>query len=248
MNISVIGYGKMGQLVEEVALQKGIQVISIVDPKHEKATHQTVSAASMEGVDVCICFTEPSVALQNIADACNFKKDLVMATTGWQEHFDDVRKQVEEAGIGLVYSSNFSIGVNIFFHLVEQSAKIMNRFNDYDISGFEIHHNRKKDSPSGTGETIANLLVENIERKSLVQKEKLDRSIDKEELHFASLRVGDVPGTHSVMYDSNFDSIELKHTARNRSGFAVGSITAAHWIQGKKGLFTEKDLMQELLK
>ena len=158
-----------------------------------------------------------------------------------------VREMVEDQGVGLVYSSNFSIGVNIFFKLIEQAAQVMNQFEVYDVMAFEAHHNKKIDSPSGTATTMANLLINNLERKSKVVEEKLDRKIEPDELHFASMRGGHIPGTHAVLFDSEFDTIELKHTARNRLGFATGAVLASEWINGKKGLFTEADMMKQLL-
>lgn len=247
MNISIVGYGKMGQLVEEAANQAQVNIQSIIDPLHPNATHKSFSEESMKDVDVCICFTEPKVALANIEDACKWKKQLVMATTGWVDAMPQVKKMVDEAGIGMVYSSNFSLGVNLFFKIVEQAGKIMNLFDVYDVMGLELHHNRKQDSPSGTARTIAEILVDQIDRKTVIAEEKMDRKIEANELHFASVRGGDIPGTHSVMFDSSFDTIELKHTARNRRGFASGSVVAAKWIQDKKGLFTESDMMNALL-
>jgi len=247
MKISIVGYGKMGQMVAQAAEERKVAVASIIDPFHPEATHQEFSAESMEGVDACICFTQPDVAMQNITDACRFKVPLVMATTGWTDKMEEVRGMVEEAGIGMVYSSNFSLGVNIFFKIIEEAASIINHFDIYDLLGYELHHSRKKDSPSGTAKTLANLILEKVDRKTKIVEDKLDRAPEDHEFHFASVRGGDIPGTHVIQFESSFDSIELKHTARNRMGFASGSIFAAEWILEKKGLFTEKDMMEKLL-
>lgn len=247
MKISIVGYGQMGQLIERCARERSIKIASTIDPFHPDATHKTIDAESMKEVDVCICFTQPDVAFDNIKDVCQYKKHAVIGTTGWTGRMEEVRKMVDESGIGLVYSSNFSIGVNIFFKLIEQAAKVMNAFDVYDVLGWEAHHNRKMDSPSGTATTIANMLLQQIERKTKVVEEKLDRKIEPEELHFASMRCGNIPGTHAVLFDSEFDTIELKHTARNRLGFATGAVIASEWIKDKTGLFTEADMMKQML-
>ena len=247
MKVSIIGYGKMGQLIEKAALEKKFEVVSTIDPFHPAATHKAFSDEAMLGVDVCICFSQPAVALENIADACRWKKQVVVGTTGWVEQMEQVEQMVNENGVGLVYSSNFSIGVNIFFKIIELASQVINKFDVYDILGYEAHHNRKLDSPSGTAVTIGNILLDNIERKTEVFEEKLDRKIEPHELHFSSMRGGNIPGTHAVLLDSEFDTIELKHTARSRTGFAVGSVIAAEWILDKKGLFTEADMMKQLL-
>lgn len=247
MKISIVGYGKMGQLIEQAALDRGTEVVSTIDPFNPQATHKSLTDEAMAGVDVCICFSQPDVAFSNIADICHWKKRAVIGTTGWVDRMADVEKMVKEADTGLVYSSNFSIGVNIFFRLVELAGQVMNKFDVYDVLGYEAHHNRKMDSPSGTAVTISNILLNNIDRKTSVVEEKLDRKIEPHELHFASMRGGNIPGTHSVMFDSDFDTIELKHTARSRLGFAIGAVVAAEWIQDKKGLYTEADMMKQLL-
>lgn len=247
MKLSIVGYGQMGQLIEQCAINRNLEIASIIDPFHPKATHKEFSDSAMANVDVCICFTQPDAAMGNIENACKYKKNAVIGTTGWTGQMDIVRQMVEKQEVGLVYSSNFSIGVNIFFKLIEQAAQVMNQFDVYDVMAFEAHHNKKMDSPSGTATTMANILLKNLERKSKVVEEKLDRKIDPEELHFASMRGGHIPGTHSVLFDSEFDTIELKHTARNRLGFATGAVLASEWINGKKGLFTESDMMKQLL-
>ncbi|NQU63579.1 MAG: 4-hydroxy-tetrahydrodipicolinate reductase [SAR324 cluster bacterium] len=247
MKVAIVGYGKMGQLIEQVLLERKAEVVSTIDPFHPGASHQKFSDQAMQGVDVVICFSQPDAALENIADACRWKKQVVIGTTGWVEQMDRVEQMVNEAGVGLVYSSNFSIGVNIFFKIIELASQVIDKFDVYDILGYEAHHNRKLDSPSGTAVTIANILLKNIERKTTAVEEKLDRKIEPHELHLASMRGGNIPGTHAVLFDSEFDTIELKHTARSRTGFAVGSVIAAEWILDKKGLFTEADMMKQLL-
>ena len=247
MKLSIIGFGQMGQMIRQCAIERGLEVVSTIDPINQNADYREITKESIGAADVCICFTQPQAALDNIKAVCAQKKHLVMGTTGWEDHMESVRALVNETGIGMVYSSNFSIGVNIFFKLIEKAAGVINSFDMYDVLGWEAHHNIKMDSPSGTAKTIANILLENIDRKSTIVEDKLDRAIQPEELHFASMRGGRIPGTHSVLLDSEFDTIELKHTARSRKGFAMGSIVAAEWIVNQKGLFTEADMMQQLI-
>ncbi len=247
MNIAIVGYGRMGKLIEKVAEGRQLRVVSIIDPCYPEAAHAEINDDSMKGVDVCICFTQPDAALSNIESICRFKKQIVIGTTGWTDRMSEVERMVRESGIGMVYSSNFSIGVNIFFKLIEQAGQIMNQFEVYDILCYEAHHNKKVDSPSGTATTIAGILLDNISRKNKIVTEKLDRKIESDELHVASMRGGQIPGTHSVLFDSEFDSIVLKHTARNRLGFATGAVIAGEWIMEKQGLFTESDMMKQLL-
>lgn len=248
MNIAIIGYGNMGHIVEEIALKKGHTIKSIIDPVAEKATHKEINEESLKDVDVCIEFSLPDVAIDNIKKVAKQKVSHVFATTGWYDEVDEVKKIIQVAGTGFIYASNFSVGVNIFFRIIENAAKIINKVEDYDIFGYELHHNRKKDSPSGTAKSIEKLLIENIDRKKTIVEEKLDRKIKANELHFASIRGGNIPGTHVVGFDSTADTIELKHTARTRHGFALGSVMAAEWIKGKTGFFTINDMMKEIIK
>ena len=248
MNIAIIGYGKMGHIVEQIAIKKGLNIRAIIDPVAEHATHKEINRESLKDVDVCIEFSLPEVAIENIKEIASLKVNHVFATTGWYDKVNEVKKIIEDAGTGFIYASNFSIGVNIFFRIVENAAKIINNVEDYDIFGYELHHNRKKDSPSGTAKSIEKILIENIDRKKSVVEEKLDRKIEPNELHFASVRGGDIPGTHIVGFDSTADTIELKHTARTRQGFALGSVIAAEWINGKKGFFTINDMMKEIIR
>ena len=249
MKISIIGLGKMGCLVQELSQEQNIKVISTIDPKQKKADFTEINKQSLKDADVCICFTQPAAALDNIKKIAKYGKKIVMATTGWEENLKEVKKIVQTKKVAMIYTSNFSIGVNIFFKIVEQSAKILNNFNDYDVFGLEMHHNRKLDSPSGTAKTTTNLLLQNITRKKKPAYDKLDRKILPEELHFASVRGGDIAGKHLVCYDSEFDNIEIKHTAKTRLGFAKGALLAAKWLMQKKtGFFSEKDLIDYLLK
>jgi len=245
MNIAIIGYGKMGHIVEQIAIKKGLNIRAIIDPIAEGATHKEINEESLKDVDVCIEFSLPEVAVENVKQIAALKKNLVLATTGWYDKVEEVKKIVEEAGIGFIYASNFSIGVNAFCKVLEKAAQVFNNIEDYDVLAYELHHNRKKDSPSGTAKTLGEVLINNIERKKKLVYEMLDRKIEADELHFASVRGGDVPGTHVIAFDSPADTIELKHTARSREGFALGAVMAAEWLKDKQGFFTIDDMMKQ---
>jgi 4-hydroxy-tetrahydrodipicolinate reductase len=246
MNITIIGYGRMGNEVERAARLRGIKVASIIDPSGN-GTHRQIDENSMRNADVCIDFTAPNAVLGNIEKISRFRKNIVVGTTGWNDKIGKVRKIVNKRGIGLIHASNFSIGVNLFFRMVENAARLINETDAYDIYGCELHHNKKTDSPSGTAKTIGDILIKNIKRKNRLVFDRLDGKIRPNELHFASVRAGSIPGTHIVGFDSSADTIELKHEARNREGFALGAIMAAKWISGKKGLHTIDDMMKDML-
>jgi len=247
MNIAIIGYGKMGHEIGRIAKSKGANVVSVIDPAEGNATHKEINGQSMRNVDVCIDFSTPQSVIGNIKKISKFRKDIVVGTTGWHDKLGEAQKIVEQSKIGLIYASNFSIGVNIFFRIVENAAKIMNNMEDYDIYGYELHHSKKIDSPSGTARTLGEILIKNIKRKNKLQYDKIGGKIEPNELHFASIRAGSIPGTHVVGFDSSADAIELKHEARNREGFALGAIMAAKWINGKKGFYSINGMMESLL-
>ena len=244
MNIAQIGYGAMGQMVHKVAKEKNFNIKSIIDPMHPAADFKEINSESLKDIDVCIDYTHPNVAVENIRNIAKEGKNIIMATTGWLDQMEEVKQIVEENQIGFLYASNFSLGVNLFFKMVKQAAQIMNEFDAYDIYSYEMHHNRKKDAPSGTALSIGEILLENIDRKNKLVLDRPDGKIKEDELHLATIRGGDIPGTHSVGFDSTFDTIEIKHTARNREGFALGSLLAAEWLNGKKGFFTVDDWMK----
>lgn len=238
MKIALIGYGKMGKEIERCAKEKGIVVYSIFDE------HNPVAADKILDADVCIDFSVPSTVLQNAGIYAAAKKNAVVGTTGWLEHLPAVKRTVDNSGIGLIYASNFSIGVNVFMQIIAYASERMNAFNDYDPFVHEIHHSQKLDSPSGTALSIAKIMIERIERKQSLLTDTSKGKIHSDQLHVTSSRTGSVPGTHIVGFDSPADTIELKHTARNRSGFALGALYAANWIQDKKGLYTMEDIFK----
>jgi len=246
MNIAIIGYGKMGHEIEMVAKDEGLNVTSTVDPNSTEAKFSQINIKSLENVDVCIDFTVPDAVVNNIKEISKLGINMVEGTTGWYDDFDKVKKIVDGTSIGFIYSSNFSIGVNIFFRILGETCKMMNKIEEYDILCYELHHKRKIDSPSGTAKTIGDIILKNIDRKSKIVYNKLNRKIMPDELHIASVRGGYIPGTHIVNFDSEADTIEIKHTARSRKGFAIAAVLAAKWLEGKKGLFSVDDFIKNL--
>lgn len=246
-NIALIGYGKMGKIIRRLAEEKGHTIKVVIDPNCEN-TMKEITAETLEGVDVCIDFTHPSVIIDNIRKVASLGKNIVVGTTGWYYQMNEVKKIVEESGIGLIWSGNFSIGVNAFFRIVENASKIFNNIETYDAMVHEFHHNQKADSPSGTASMIGKIVLDNLDRKDKIVEDRLARKIEPNELQVSSTRGGSIPGTHSVIFDSPQDTIELRHTARSREGFATGSVLAAEFINGKKGFFSINDLMDDLIK
>lgn len=249
MKIGLIGFGKMGREVQKMAQSRNHQVICIIDPVDAQATSREITAESLQGVDVCIDFSSPKSARDNVALVSTFGKGIVMGTTGWYDQLEQMRKEIIEKKGKMVYASNFSIGVNVFFRIVEESANMMSRFPAYDVGGFEMHHNQKADSPSGTAKTLAEILKKNTPSKKSIVYDLGNRKIGADELHFSSVRVGATPGTHHVFFDSGADTIQLIHTARNREGFALGAVMAAEWLEKKNaGFYTVSDWMSEIIK
>lgn len=233
MKIALIGYGNMGKEIEEVVKSGGKhEIISI-------ASHST--GLDLEGVskaDVVIDFSSPEAVLTNILKVLELKKDMVVGTSGWYDKVEEVESWVKEAGTGLIYGQNFAIGTNIFFKLVEVASKLAAKYGDYDVFGYEVHHSGKKDSPSGTAFKTAAAIMENFPSKTKLETGRLDRKIQKEELHFASLRGGRNPGMHEVTFDSAADSITLSVQNHSRRGYAEGAIMSAEFINGKKGMYS----------
>ncbi|MBI3037080.1 4-hydroxy-tetrahydrodipicolinate reductase [Candidatus Woesearchaeota archaeon] len=250
MKIALIGYGKMGKEVDRVAKLRGHTVCAIVDKTDAGATHKEIdsSGSCLKDADIVIDFTVPSAVVGNIRRVTAAKKNMVVGTTGWYDGMTEAKQLVGAAGTGFIYSSNFSVGVNVFYRVIEAAAKLINKVPEYDAFGYELHHNQKLDSPSGTAKSIAEILLKNISRKKQPQYDKLDRKINPEELHFASVRAGWIPGTHVVGFDSEADTIELKHTARSRAGFALGAVMAAEWLRGRKGFFTMNDFISDFFR
>ncbi len=240
MKIGIVGHGVMGELVAENAVNRGHEIGVIIDHAYENADYKNLAHLSLKDADkfdVLIDFSSPETVLENIKQACRLQKPLVMATTGWYEHLEKARKIVEKAGIGFMWGSNFSVGVNLFWQVLEQASSLLANQKDYDVFMHEFHHKRKKDSPSGTALTTAHKILANYPKKEKVITQTLDRPIAENELHVTSTRGGYVPGTHKVFFDSAFDTIEISHTARSREGFAIGAIMASEWLKDETGFY-----------
>jgi 4-hydroxy-tetrahydrodipicolinate reductase len=244
--IALLGYGRMGRILEELAPQRGHDIVAIIDPYAEGCLG-TISEETLGDAKVCIDFTHPEVVVENIRRVTGLGRHMVVGTTGWYDRMDEVRQMVEESGTGLIWSGNYSIGVNAAFRIVEAAARIFNNLSDYDVLAHETHHKHKADSPSGTAKMFGKILVDNIDRKTKLVFEMLDRRIEPHELHFSSTRGGAIPGTHRIAFDSAVDTIEITHTARGREGFAVGALMAAEFIDGRVGFYNIDDLMKDII-
>jgi 4-hydroxy-tetrahydrodipicolinate reductase len=243
MNIALIGYGKMGKAIHEIAKEKNAKagtekytISLIVDIDNR----QTVTHEELKQADVAIEFTSPHTAVENIKWCLEAGIPVVVGSTGWMDQLEEVKILVAEKNGTLLYSPNYSIGVNIFFEINRQLARIMNEQPDYDVQVEEIHHTEKKDAPSGTALYAGLDILRFLDRK---QDWKNEKTGSEATLDIISLREPNVPGTHIISYENEIDQIELKHTAHNRKGFAAGSLLAADWVQSKKGVFTMDDVL-----
>lgn len=235
MKIALIGYGKMGHAIEQIARERGHEIVSIIDVNNQ----EDFTSEAFKSADVAIEFSMPAVAMENYRKAFAVGVPVVAGTTGWLEHLPEV-KAACETGQTFFYASNFSLGVNIFFALNKYLAKIMNRFPSYDVRMVETHHIHKLDSPSGTAITLAEGLIENIDRKNNWVE---GREPIKGEIGIQSVREGEVPGIHTVIYESDVDTISITHDAKSRMGFALGAVVAAEFTCGKKGFLTMQDML-----
>jgi len=245
MKFLIMGYGRMGHEVEQVLLRRGHTITARIDEKPGVGDAVVPSPEDLKNADAAIEFSLPEAVRKNAGIYAAAGLSAVVGTTGWKKDETDVRLLVEKSGIGFVKGSNFSIGAHIIFAVVEEAARLIDPFADYDAMLLEIHHNQKKDSPSGTALTAGDRVLKNLSRKKRIVTERLDRQIAPDELHVASVRGGTVPGTHSLILDSAADSIEVSPTARSRSGFALGAVLAAEWIAEKKGFYEVEDFIAE---
>lgn len=240
--ISLLGSGAMGGELLLHADRYALSVVSVFDvdtPFTEPNLTKNFSVA--------IDFTLPHLVLPHIQLAAKKGINVVIGTTGWGEHKENIRSIVEEYGIGVVYGSNFSIGMQMTFRAVKELATLLNYVDEYDVAIHEYHHTNKVDSPSGTGLSLASILVDSIDRKKNIERNTVQEKIAKDSLHITSTRLGSVVGKHIVTADSSFDQIEIIHNAKTRTGFALGALRAALWIDGKKGFFNFEDIFEETL-
>lgn len=236
MNIALIGYGKMGKEIEQIALSRGHSIVLKVDRNNA----ETYSVDELKKADVAIEFSLPKSAVANIYKCFDANVPVVVGTTGWLSALNEVQAKCVDNNQALFYASNYSIGVNLFFKLNEYLAKMMNAYPDYNVAMEEIHHVHKLDAPSGTAITLANQVIEQIKEK---EKWVNGPTNATNELSIISKRIDEVPGTHSITYSSAVDEISISHIAHNRKGFALGAVVAAEWIVGKKGIYGMNDLM-----
>lgn len=236
MNIALIGYGRMGHEIEEIAVKRGHSIELIIDQDNVDDLNKT----NLTGIDVAIEFSFPDAAFNNIIRCLELKVPVVSGTTGWLENYDKAVEICKKNGTSFIHSSNYSIGVNLLFRLNSELAKQMSRYNDYNVSIEEIHHIKKLDSPSGTAITLAGGIVEQHPGydKWCFDSEKTENSVP---IH--SVREGNVPGIHTVTWDSDIDSISLRHESKSRKGLALGAVIAAEFIYSKKGIFTMNNVM-----
>lgn len=238
MKIALIGYGKMGKAIESIALQRGHEIVARINSQNP------IEQLDYDDVDVAIEFTAPHFAVTHIEHCLKNATPVIVGTTAWNEQLDFVKELVVQHSGSLLYSSNFSIGVNIFFEINRQLARFISDYPEYIASIEETHHTEKLDSPSGTAVSLANdVMLENSQISSWIHSDEVPAKQTHNQLGVTSYRRKDVPGTHVVKYDSGIDSIEIKHIAHNRKGFALGAVIAAEWIIDKKGVFTMKDII-----
>ncbi|MDR2601327.1 MAG: 4-hydroxy-tetrahydrodipicolinate reductase [Spirochaetaceae bacterium] len=252
MNLIISGYGKMGKAIEKKAVEKGWKIAFVIDQQYEKETawsgspiYKSLNDVKMaaQANSVAVDFTHPDAAFDNIKNFAEKKIPLVIGTTGWLDKLDEARRIVEKNESCLLWSSNFSLGVNLFYKIAEYAASLMDKYDEYDAGGWEFHHNQKADSPSGTAKILAQKILAKSSRKTTAVYDKLERPPKPSELHFASLRIGAVPGEHGLLFDCGADSIQIKHTARNRDGLVSGALSACKWLLeqsllGKSGVWT----------
>ena len=239
MKIALIGYGKMGKMIEKIAKDRGHEIVSIIDIDNQ----QDFESEAFASADVAIEFTAPQAAYGNFVKAFAKNVKVVSGSTGWmKEHAEDVKKMCAEGGQTLFWASNFSVGVAVFSAVNRYLAKIMNDFPQYDVHLEETHHIHKIDAPSGTAITLAEGIIENLDRKEDWVKGQENQPYDPQTLRVDSLRRGEVPGIHTVRYDSEADCITITHDAHSRKGFALGAVLAAEYTKEHQGLLTISDM------
>lgn len=231
MKIALLGYGRMGKAIEKIATDRGHEIVIKVDVDTQ---NYDISLA-----DIAIDFSVPTSAYNNITNCFKNGVPVVSGTTGWLDKYDDALTICKKNNGGFISATNFSLGVNIFFELNEQLAKMMANLKTYNISMEEIHHTKKLDAPSGTAITLADGIIKNSDKKNWA----LDVTNQGDEIPIVAKRIDDVPGTHTVSYNSSIDTIDIKHTAHNRDGFALGAVIAAEWLVDKRGVFSMKDVL-----
>lgn len=247
MRAVIVGYGSMGREVERALVERGHEAVARVDAAAGRGDARELSPQIAAKADVAIEFSVAGAVAANARRYAELGLSAVVGTTGWQADLDEVARIVAGSSIAYLHGSNFSLGAHLFFALVGRAARLVDRLPEYDLLSWEVHHRRKKDSPSGTALSLAKVITAASSRKKKVVTERLDRPIAPDELHVASVRGGEVPGIHTVLLDSLFDTVEITHSARSRGGFALGAVRAAEWLAGRRGLYSVDDFIAELL-
>ncbi len=242
LKLALIGYGSMGKEIHKFAQSKGYEITNIFEMDNP------ISLKGNFDFDVAIDFSYPEAVINNVNTIADLGKNIVIGTTGWYDKIQIVKNIAEQMSIGVIYASNFALGSNLFIRIVDLASKIINKFDSFDIFINEIHHKNKKDSPSGTALFLADLILKNIERKKTILNEPINKRISPEQLHIASLRGGSIIGIHNIFIDSEAETIELTHRAKNRLAFAEGALLAANWIIGKKGFYNFSELIDDIIK
>ncbi|NOY05472.1 MAG: 4-hydroxy-tetrahydrodipicolinate reductase [Chlorobi bacterium] len=245
LSLALIGYGKMGKMLEKTAESRGHKIKIRIDPR-EPGSVQNIDVGILTDVDVCLEFTEPSSVIDNIHRLVDMGKPVVTGTTGWYQHLDEVKAFVLDKNGAVLYASNFSPGIHIFQRIIAEAMRLVNYYEQYDVSLHETHHRHKKDAPSGTAYTIAEIILDKMERKTSIFEGKPEGVIPESTLQVSSSRCGEIPGIHTVTIDSSADTITLTHIARNREGFALGAVMAAEWLYSKRGFFTMEDVFHDI--
>ncbi len=236
MKIAIIGYGKMGKLIESIALERGHEIVLKIGGNNL----EEFTPINIQKADIAIEFSLPETGYNNVKKCIKSGVSVISGTTGWTAKLSEIESLAYDQKIGFIYASNFSLGVNLFFALNNQLSRMMQNHSAYRPSIEEIHHTSKKDSPSGTAITLANQIISNSSYKTW----KNEGKVNPDELQIQSKRIDPAPGIHTVSYDSLIDSIQIKHTAHSRNGFALGAVIAAEWMFGKKGVFTMQDVLE----
>ena len=231
MKIALFGYGKMGKVIEKIAIERGHEIVLKIE--------QGDASYNLKIADVAIDFSTPTAAVSNITEAINCQIPVVCGTTGWLEAFESIKSLCHTKNGAFLYASNFSLGMNLFFELNRKLAQVIKPYGQYSMGIEEIHHTQKQDTPSGTAITLA----EDAIKESEYTGWSLGKSLDPKQIGIEAKRIENIPGTHSVSYDSKIDSIEIKHIAKNREGFGLGAVIAAEWLFGKTGVFSMKDVL-----
>ena len=246
MNIILMGYGRMGREVEQILKQRNHTIVARVDPGG-MGDMLTPDKKSLETADAVIEFALPDGMVERAGMYSRYGLKAVIATTGWEKQKKDVLSLFTDDSAAILYGSNFSIGAHLFFRLSSYAASLINKVEDYDAALIEYHHDKKIDSPSGTALTAAGKILENLDRKKEILPGNPPGAIKPEQLHVASVRVGNIPGIHKMTMDSMADTIEVSHSARNRGGFALGSVLAAEWLDNRSGIFSVDEFIQDFL-